>query len=152
MHCPQCSAPVTDSQAIFCPRCGTRLSKPVSQPVAAPTTGWEAVPPRSHIDPSQPSPQGARRIDRSFFVKVAVCALIGAIMLGWATYVTAILDRIPDMMRVSFEHYQYDPTGPPTDFQWVLHHDPGDAWVGALFGLLIGLVVSVLWLAPSKSE
>lgn len=73
-------------------------------------------------------------------------------MVGWSTLVMAMLNRTPGMMRASIEHYRYDPTGPSYDFDRVFHLDDANAWLGALFGLLIGLVVSVLWLAPPKPK
>ena len=138
MHCPQCSVPITDPQAVFCPRCGTRLQSPAVQPADAPSRGWEPTPQAPKAAINTHSPRVASGRDRDDFVRITLCTLIGAILLGWATYVPVDLDRIPSTMSASFMVYHDDPTNFSYEFERVVHLDDADAWLGALFGLLVG--------------
>ena len=137
MHCPQCSTQINDSQAVFCPRCGTRLQRLVVQP-AVPTQGWTPVPGAPEVAPRPQALRSAMGRNRDDIVRIGLCALIGALLLGWATYVTVILNRIPGTMSASFMVYHDDPTNFSYEFEKVVHLDDADAWLGALFGLLVG--------------
>ena len=139
MYCPQCSAPINDAYAVFCAKCGTRLLVPVSQ-IAAPKTGWEAVPTKQVTAPDQPIASPIKKFTRAFVLKVALCAFICAALLGWATYVTMMLDRLK-----VYSGFAYN-------FEQEIHTDDERAWIGACFGLVIGLVLGLVYLTRPKSK
>ena len=151
MNCPQCSAPINDPYAVFCAKCGTRLLVPVSQ-VAAPKAGWEAVPTKQVTAPDQPIASPIKKFTRAFVLKVALCAFICAALLGWATYVTMMLDRIPSILYSSFLEYRDNQSGFAYNFEQEIHMDDERAWIGACFGLVIGLVLGLVYLTRPKSK
>ena len=138
MHCQKCSIPIVDPQAVFCPRCGTRLQSPAVQPADAPSRGWEPTAQAPKAALNTQSPRVASGRDRDDVIRIALCTLIGAILLGWATYVTVDLDRIPGMMSSAFMVYQTDPAHFSYDFERVFHDSDDNAWLGVLFGSIIG--------------
>lgn len=137
MNCPQCSTPITDPQAVFCLRCGTRLPPSLTPQ----KVGWEPVPHTSaNMTPTglaRPNAYGVTGIRVS---KVVVSALLGAVLLTWFAWVTNYLQNLPTKSEAVY-HAMQDPHN-VEDLEGFGNELGRDSLNAALpFGIIVGLAV-----------
>ena len=144
MHCPQCSAPINDSQAAFCAKCGTHLPVPI--PVSRPISS-EATMLTSHGAPPTPR-AGVRARDvpvsqRRRLLKIILSAVTGAVLLAWVMGVTLYLAALPSVVMFAVDNeIAVKVQGHTGSYSDILNQTLNQifvaTWVWAFIGLAIG--------------
>lgn len=153
MQCPQCSAPVNDSQAVFCPRCGSRLPMSVVPTTAPLALAGPQVMPRTPPSIARSVEQAAPMNQQHRLLKIAAAAVIGLLLTTWVLWVTFNINLMPGDGQTVFEAATR--TGNPYPIGTLNIEQAGtarEAWVmGTLLGLALG--ASIGWvLTRRKTE
>ncbi len=152
MHCPHCSITITDTQADFCSRCGTRLPARMAQPNIPlaprpnPTPNTVLLSPSAVVGrPSVAQSYGREIVEspRRRLVRIIVAALVGAAALGWVMGVTLYLAALPAVVLQAVDNEiatkVQGRTGTYSDIlNQTLNQMFAATWGWAFVGLLIG--------------
>lgn len=152
MHCSQCSVTITDTEAVFCHRCGTRLPARMAQPSIPLAPRPDPIPDTVLLPsydvvgrPSAAQSYGKETVEspRRRLVRIIIAALVGAAALGWVMGVTLFLNDLGNVVMEAVDNEiatkVQGRTGTYSDIlNQTLNQIFVATWGWAFVGLLIG--------------